>query len=75
MTERTCRSFADPESTAVQSCTDPDCPDHRFDLYSALLGVADAWFDSLPSEPLRHRSTMSDAFLAVAALAAAEVFE
>lgn len=60
---------------ASESCTDRACEGHRFDLYSAMIGLADDWWTSLPSEPLRHRQTMSDAFMAVARLAAAEVFE
>lgn len=60
--------------TATHSCTDQTCPEHRFDLYAALVGVADAWYESLPQEPLNRRSDVIAAFDAVAKLAAAEVF-
>jgi hypothetical protein len=60
--------------SAVHSCTDPNCGHHRFDLYAALIGVADAWIDSLPQEPLSRRPDLEAAFHAVARLAAAEVF-
>lgn len=59
---------------ASESCTEPHCPEHRFDLYAALVGVADAWVDSLPQEPLNRRRDVEAAFHAVARLAAAEVF-
>lgn len=58
----------------IESCTDRECSEHRFDVYAALLGVADAWHDSLPSEPLTRRDDLETAFTAIARLAAREVF-
>lgn len=55
---------------ASESCTDPACDWHRFDLYAAMIGVADAWADSLGSV---DTAVARKAFLAVAELAAVEV--
>lgn len=60
--------------TPVDAVESPTSDDLRFDIYSALVGVADAWFESLPMEPLRHRSDLEAAFTHIARLAAAEVF-
>lgn len=61
------------EGAAAQSCTDPSCHHHRFDLYAALVGVADAWHDSLPQEAANRPRDLEVAFVAVARLAAVEV--
>ena len=63
------------ESRPIEHDPGDEGAEHRFDLYGAMVNLADAWSDSLPGGPLRLPSSMSDAFLAVARLAAAEVFE
>lgn len=55
---------------ASESCPDAACDWHRFDLYAALVGVADAWMGSLETA---DPTTTRRAFLAVAELAAVEV--
>lgn len=55
---------------ASESCTDRECHYHRFDLYSAMVGVADAWLMTLG---MHEPETARKAFLAVADLAASEV--
>lgn len=55
---------------ATESCTDPACQTHRFDLYSAMVGVADAWMLTLG---MHEADTARRAFMAVAELAASEV--
>ena len=73
MPERTCRPSAPSDNTAIQACTDPACELHRFDIYSALIGVADAWLDSLPDLDRRDPGVTAKAFVLIAQLAADEV--
>ena len=59
---------------AVESCRDPECNWHRFDLFAALLVAADAFHSSLSMHGLGIPPEGRRAFTAVAELAAAEVF-